>query len=179
MKTENWKKTDNYSKQQVSQTVSDLQVDPKHGLDDEVVRKRLEKYGYNEIHEVEESLWHRIFRRFWGPIPWMIEIAAVLSAVVQKWEDFIIIFIMLMVNACLDFFQEHRALNALKALKNQLAREVIVFRNGTFKVVASRELVPGDVVKLKIGDITPQTYSCYKATICSWTRQHSRANPCR
>ena len=155
MKTESRKKTDNYSKQQVSQTVSDLQVDPEHGLDDEAVRKRQEQYGFNEIHEREESLWHRIFRRFWGPIPWMIEVAAILSAIVQKWEDFIIISIMLMVNACLDFFQEHRALNALKALKNQLAREVIVLRNGTFKIVASRELVPGDIVKLKIGDIIP------------------------
>ncbi|MFQ5688195.1 MAG: cation-transporting P-type ATPase, partial [Candidatus Scalindua sp.] len=142
MKTENWKKTDYYAKQQVSQTVSDLQVDPEYGLDEEAVQKRQEQYGYNEIHEVEESLWHRIFRRFWGPIPWMIEVAAILSAVVQKWEDFIIISIMLLVNACLDFFQEHRALNALKSLKNQLAREAIVFRSGAFQVAATRELVP-------------------------------------
>lgn len=63
--------------------------------------------------------------------------------------------IMLLVNAFLDFFQEHRALNALKALKQRLANEVIVLRDGEFKTVLVRELVPGDVVKLKIGDIVP------------------------
>jgi len=85
----------------------------------------------------------------------MIEIAAILSAAVQKWEDFVIITIMLLVNAGLDFFQEHRALNALKALKQRLATETIVRRDGRFHTVPARELVPGDIVKLKIGDIVP------------------------
>ena len=59
-----------------------------------------------QVEEKEEPLWHRVLRRFWGPIPWMIEAAAILSAVVQKWEDFGIILVMLLVNAGLDFFQE-------------------------------------------------------------------------
>jgi len=118
-------------------------------------QKRLEEYGFNEINEVEESLLHRLFRRFWGPIPWMIEVAALLSAIVQKWEDFIIIMVMLLVNAGLDFIQEHRALNALKSLKAQMTLEVIVLRDGAFHQIPSRELVPGDLIKLKIGDIVP------------------------
>jgi len=92
---------------------------------------------------------------FWGPIPWMIEIAALLSALVQKWEDFIIIMVMLLVNAGLDFFQEHRALNALKALKARIALEITVLRDGAFRKIAARELVPGDLIKLRIGDIVP------------------------
>ncbi len=149
------KPTDDYLNQTTEQSVKDWESDSQKGLDSSTVKERLQEFGYNEIKEKEEPLWHRIFRRFWGPIPWMIEIAAILSAVVQKWEDFIIITIMLLVNGLLDFFQEHRALNALKALKQSLANEVIVLRDGEFKTVLARELVPGDIIKLKIGDIVP------------------------
>ena len=149
------KSTDDYARQGVEKTLQDLHVDADKGLSDDEVIQRLSRYGYNEIEEKEEPLWHRVLRRFWGPIPWMIEIAAILSAIVQKWEDFTIITIMLLVNAGLDFFQEHRALNALKALKQRLATEVIVLRGGKFHTIPARELVPGDIIKLKIGDIIP------------------------
>jgi H+-transporting ATPase len=149
------KNTDDYGKTHVDQTLVELEVEATSGLAQDEVKKRLDQYGFNEIIEKEEPLWHRIFRRFWGPIPWMIETAAILSAVAKKWEDFFIILIMLLVNAGLDFFQEHRALNALKALKKGLAKEATVKRNGEFKRVPVRELVPGDIIKLKIGDIVP------------------------
>ncbi len=149
------KSTDDYAQQVAAETLSQLQADAERGLSEAEARARLAQYGYNEIEEREEPLWHRIFRRFWGPIPWMIEVAALLSAIVQKWEDFAIITFMLLVNASLDFFQEHRALNALKALKQRLAMEAIVLRDGKFATLAARELVPGDIVKLKIGDIIP------------------------
>jgi len=147
--------TDDFTKNQAEKSCKILQVTPNQGLSDEQVQERLIHYGYNEIKEKSESLWHRIVRRFWGPIPWMIEIAAILSALVRKWEDFVIITIMLLVNGLLDFLQERRALNALKALKRQLTTEVVVRRNGVFKTVAARELVPGDIIKLRIGDIVP------------------------
>ena len=149
------KATDDYAGQTVDQTVGELQVDSARGLDSDEAASRIERFGYNEIREREESLWHRIFRRFWGPIPWMIEVAAILSAVVQKWDDLAIITIMLLVNAGLDFFQEHRALNALKALKQRMTTEVIVLRDGKFKAVPARELVPGDIIRLRIGNIVP------------------------
>jgi H+-transporting ATPase len=147
------KHTDDYAQQGIDATVRELDTDSERGLDQQEARERLSQFGYNEISERVEPLWHRIFRRFWGPIPWMIEVAAVLSAVVQKWDDFAIIFVMLLVNAGLDFFQEHRALNALQALKQRLASEVVVMRDGAFKTIPARELVPGDVVKLRIGNI--------------------------
>jgi H+-transporting ATPase len=148
-------KTDDYARLTVDETLAQLEVKAASGLSSPEVAKRLAHFGYNEISEKEEPLWHRVFRRFWGPIPWMIEVAAILSAAVQKWEDFAIIFVMLLVNAGLDFFQEHRALNALKALKQRLANEVIVLRDGTFRSILARELVPGDIVKLRIGNIVP------------------------
>jgi H+-transporting ATPase len=86
--------TDEYGAQTAAETTARLQVDPAAGLSgDEVLARR--RYGYNEIREQEEALWHRILRRFRGPIPWMIEVAALLSALVGKWDDFIIIAIML------------------------------------------------------------------------------------
>lgn len=149
------KPTDEYVRQTVEETLQDFGIDPANGRQEDQISGLLDQYGYNEILEREETLFHRIFRRFWGPIPWMIEIAAALSAVVEKWEDFVIILIMLLVNAFLDFFQEHRALNALETLKKRLAKEVIVRRNGTFKQIPVRELVPGDILKMRIGDIVP------------------------
>jgi len=149
------KPTDDYLSQSCVESAREWQTPVESGLSDSAVAERLKAYGFNEIREQEESVWHRVFRRFWGPIPWMIEVAALLSAMVQKWEDFAIITVMLLINAGLDFMQEHRALNALKALKQQLANEAIVLRDGAFQTVRSRELVPGDVIKLKIGDIVP------------------------
>jgi len=149
------KQTDDYAKNPVSETLDALKVDAEKGLSSEEVKKRLARYGYNEIEEKEEPLWHRVFRRFWGPIPWMIEAAAILSAVVQKWADFAIVMIMLIINGFLDFYQEHRALNALKALKQQMTTTVTVLRDGKYSAMSIKELVPGDIIKLRIGDIVP------------------------
>ncbi len=147
--------TDNYNQQDINQTLKKFKVDTDTGITQTEARERLKKYGYNEINEQEESIWHRIFRRFWGPIPWMIEIAAVLSASVQKWHDFIIILVMLLVNAGLDFMQEHRALNALKSLKAKMNQQITVLREAVFSRISIRELVPGDIINLRIGDIIP------------------------
>ena len=149
------KNTENYQQQMVAETLKSFEVQADNGLSNAEASQRIKQYGYNEIEEKEESLWHRVFRRFWGPIPWMIEIAALLSALVQKWEDLIIILLMLLINAGLDFFQEHRALNALKVLKSSMDRQVTVLREGIFNRISSRSLVPGDIIKLRIGDIVP------------------------
>ncbi|MGD8874975.1 MAG: plasma-membrane proton-efflux P-type ATPase [Gammaproteobacteria bacterium] len=147
--------TDEYAGQSPGETLDRLQTDARHGLTRAEAEQRLQQYGHNELAEHEEPLWHRVLRRFWGPIPWMIEVAAILSAMVQKWDDFTIISILLLVNAGLDFFQEHRALNALKSLKQRLGREVIVLRDGSFSTLPARDLVPGDIIRLRMGNIVP------------------------
>ena len=132
-----------------------LQSDPKRGLTGDEARMRLSQYGPNAYEESEPTLWQRIGRRLWGPIPWMIEIAALLSILARKWEDLIIILVLLLTNVLIDLFQEKRALNALKVLKQKSARNAIVLRDGFYRSVPSAELVPGDIVKIKIGDIIP------------------------
>jgi len=98
-----------------------LQTDLNKGLDTEEAEKRLNKFGDNSLDEKKESAWKKIFYLFWSPIPWMIEIAAVLSLLLQRWPDFILIMTLLIVNSLLEFWQEFTAGNAIAALKNKLA----------------------------------------------------------
>ncbi len=125
------------------------------GLDAEDVQRRLAQYGYNELAEEEVNFLLKFLSYFWGPIPWMIEIAAILSAVVRHWADFWIILALLVVNAMVGFWEEYQAGNAIAALKKRLALRAKVKRGGAWSTIAARELVPGDVVRLRIGDIVP------------------------
>jgi H+-transporting ATPase len=125
------------------------------GLSHSEAIKRLKKYGYNEIPEKNESSWQRLFKKLWGPIPGMIELAALLSAITCHWEDFTIIIVLLIVNIFVDYAQETKADNALKILKEKLAKKATVLRDNKFQEIDARYLVPDDIIKLKIGDIIP------------------------
>jgi len=116
---------------------------------------RLERYGYNEIPEEKVNPVLRFLSYFWGPMPAMIELAAVLSVILQHWPDLGVILALLAVNAVVGFREEHQASNAVAALKRRLAFQARVKRDGAWTNVAARELVPGDVIRLRIGDIVP------------------------
>jgi len=128
---------------------------PATGLGEADIAALRDKYGYNEIADKDEPLLARLARRLWGPIPWMIEAAAILSAMVHKWEDLTIILVLLVVNVFIDFHQESKALSALEAIKAQLARETLVKRDGQWRSIPARELVPGDLIRLRLGNIVP------------------------
>ncbi|AFA49493.1 plasma-membrane proton-efflux P-type ATPase [Acetobacterium woodii DSM 1030] len=125
------------------------------GLSQAEAEKRLTQYGPNEIEEKSINPLLKFLTYFWGPIPWMIEAAAILSAVAQHWPDFIIILILLLANAVVGFLEEHQAGNAIAALKAQLAIKARVKRDGKWVTPEARELVPGDVIRLRMGDIVP------------------------
>ena len=125
------------------------------GLTSTEARKRLEHYGPNALEEKKASPLLLFLGYFWGPIPWMIEVAAVLSAVVGHWVDLIIILVLLAFNAVVGFWQEHQAANAVEALKKQLALKARVKRDGQWTEADAVTLVPGDVVRLRLGDIIP------------------------
>ncbi len=148
-------KTDFYLGQNTEESLLYFDTHLKHGLSSQQATHRLEQFGFNEISEKEENIWYRFLRRFWGPIPWMIEVAALLSAFVRHWEDFAIIIVMLLTNVLLDFFQEHRALNALRTLKQQLNLKVTVLRDNRYSILPAIQLVPGDIIKIRIGDVVP------------------------
>jgi H+-transporting ATPase len=125
------------------------------GLSQEEAQRRVTKYGYNEIPEKKINPLLQALTYFWGPIPWMIEAAAVLSALVRHWPDFVIILVLLVANAGVGFWEEYQAGNAIAALKKELAVKARVRRGGEWTTVAARELVPGDIVRLRLGDIVP------------------------
>lgn len=125
------------------------------GLKHEEAQRRLAQYGYNEIAEKKVNLLLKFLSYFWGPIPWMIEVAAALSAIVGDWNDFAIILSLLLVNTLVSFWEEYQAGNTIAALKAQLAIRARVKRDGEWTVVPSRELAPGDVIRLRLGDIVP------------------------
>lgn len=125
------------------------------GLTTADAQKRLSDTGYNELTEVETSVVLKFLSYFWGPIPWMIEIAAILSAAVQHWADFGIILTLLIVNAVVGFWEEFQAGNAIAALKSKLALGARAKRDGKWQPLPARELVPGDLIRIRLGDITP------------------------
>jgi H+-transporting ATPase len=127
----------------------------RNGLDSSEAHKRLEQFGPNEIIEKKVNPFVKFLRYFWGPIPWMIEAAVILSAIIGHWEDFGIIFALLMLNAVVGFWQERKAGNAIELLKQRLALKARVLRDGKWVELPSRELVPGDVVRVRLGDIAP------------------------
>ncbi|HEY7138461.1 MAG TPA: cation-transporting P-type ATPase, partial [Acidimicrobiia bacterium] len=125
------------------------------GLTDAEAARRLVKFGSNEIPEKRVSALRQLFGYFWGPIPWMIEVAAVLSAVVRHWIDLCIIVALLVFNAGVGFWQERQAADAVAALKQGLAPQARVRRDGAWRQVDAWELVPGDVVRVRLGDVVP------------------------
>jgi len=125
------------------------------GLSQAEAAKRLTQYGPNEIEETKQNVLLKLLSYFWGPIPWMIEIAVVLSGVVRHWPDFFIILVLLVSNAAVGFFEERQAGDAIEALKAKLAVKARVKRDGKWITPPARELVPGDVIRLRLGDIVP------------------------
>ena len=122
------------------------------GLTQEEAKKRLAQYGPNEIEEKKANMFLKFLTYFWGPIPWMIEAAVILSAIARHWPDFFIILLLLVANATIGFWEEREAGNAIAALKAKLAIKARVKRDGKWTTPESRDLVPGDIIRLRLGD---------------------------
>jgi len=136
-----------------------MNATPEHpspnGLSRAEVQARLQQYGYNELPEKHVNVFFKLLTYFNGPIPWMIEAAAILSALVRHWPDFFIILVLLIANAVVGFWEEYQAGNAIAALKAKLALQARVKRDGQWTTVPARELVPGDLIRVRLGDIVP------------------------
>jgi H+-transporting ATPase len=125
------------------------------GLTQAEAEKRLAQYGTNEIVEKKPNELLKFLSYFWGPIPWMIELAVILSGLVRHWLDFFVILFLLFSNAVVGFWEEHQAGNAIEALKARLAIKAKVKRDGKWTDPKASVLVPGDVVRLRLGGIVP------------------------
>ena len=126
-----------------------------NGLSETEAQEYIIKYGYNELPEKKVNPVLKFLSYFWGPIPGMIIVAAILSGILRHWPDLGIILVLLLMNAVVGFREEYQAGNAIAALKEKLAVKARVKRGGNWIQIAARELVPGDIIRLRIGDIIP------------------------
>ncbi|RCW46099.1 H+-transporting ATPase [Halopolyspora algeriensis] len=134
---------------------ADEDLGDEEGLSDDEAARRLDRYGANELGERGRSTIVEFLRHFWGPIPWMIEAAAVLSAVAGKWPDLAVILVLLLINGVVGFWQEHQAGRAIEALKQQVAVHATVKRGGNWQELPAREVIPGDLVHVGVDQIVP------------------------
>ncbi len=139
----------------VPETLSALQVNPETGLARADVDARRKEHGYNEVVEQKGHPAVQFLGKFWGVSAWMLELIMILSAVLRKYSDLAVVTALLVVNAVLSFLQEHRAAGVVEALRRRLQVSARVLRDSSWQVIPSRELVPGDIVRVRAGDIVP------------------------
>ncbi len=125
------------------------------GLSGEEAQRRLAEQGPNAVEVARAHPLVALARKFWGLSAWMIELIVVVSLLLHKWADLYVALALLVINAMLGFLQEHRATAAVTALRRRLRVKARVLRGGAWQVVSARELVPGDVVRLRSGDFVP------------------------
>jgi H+-transporting ATPase len=138
----------------IAAELKSLDSSPK-GLTGADAASRLTRYGRNAIVARTESRWKKLAAYFWGPLPFMIEAAALISLLRRDWSDFFVVAGLLLYNAAVGFWQDYKASNALDALKKGLAPKARVLRDGTWTSIDAADLVPGDVVNVTAGQIVP------------------------
>jgi plasma-membrane proton-efflux P-type ATPase len=139
----------------VADTLAALHVDPETGLARDEADARLKVHGPNEVAEQKSRPFLRFLGKFWGLSAWMLELIMILSVVLRKYSDLAVVSGLLVVNAVLSFAQEHRAAGVVENLRRRLQVSARVLREASWRIIPARELVPGDIVRLRPGDIIP------------------------
>lgn len=125
------------------------------GLTGPEAAARLRQYGPNAIVEAPPRTLGVLLRRFWGVIPWMLELAIAIDLVLGRWIEALFIGVLLVLNAYLGFRQESRATKALALLRQRLTINARVRRDGLWQVLPAAQIVPGDFLRLRAGDVVP------------------------
>jgi len=139
----------------VPETLATLRVDPAVGLARAEVDARRAQHGFNEVAERRKHPVRNFLGKFWGISAWMLELIIILSAVLRKYSDLVVVSALLLVNAVLAVAQERRAAGVVAALRRRLQVNARVLRDAAWQVIPARELVPGDIVRVRPGDIIP------------------------
>jgi len=154
----------NFEKISSEETLKILNVDKEKGLSEQEALERAKKFGYNEVIEKKESSLKRLAKKFYGLTPFMLEITMVFSYIIHSYLDAYIIAALLVVNAIIGFTQEEKASKAVELLRKKLQVNARVLRDGKWKLYPSRELVPGDIVRVRAGDFVPADLKIISAT---------------
>lgn len=135
----------------LEEVLATLRVTARTGLSDAEAEARLRRYGPNEIPEEQRHPVREFLKKFWGLSAWMLELIMVMSWAVQKYADVVVVDALLLVNAIVSLVQERRASGVIDALRRRLQVTARVQRNGAWQVVPARDLVPGDIVRVRQG----------------------------
>jgi H+-transporting ATPase len=125
------------------------------GLTQIEAQKRLQKFGPNAIPEQKTHVWLTFIHKMWAPVPWMLEASILLELILGKYIEAGIIGVLVVFNALMSTLQENRAQNALALLRKRLTVTARTLRDGQWQMIPSSELVPDDVVYLRMGDLVP------------------------
>ena len=125
------------------------------GLNAVEVENKRAQFGFNEVPEKKNNLWLQFAKRFWGLTAWLLEIIIILSVFLQRYTDVYIILGLLILNAVLGFEEEIRASKVVESLRERLVVNARVLREKVWRVLSAREIVPGDVVRIRAGDFVP------------------------
>jgi len=148
------KQTRDFEKIPIEKIFELLGTNPE-GLTEEEAEERLRRYGPNAVEEKKENSILEFLKRFWGPMPWLLEIAILLSLAIGHKTEAAIIASLLVINAVIGFKHQQSSKKVLESLKSRLAPKAKVFRNGVLKFVDSKLVVPGDIIVVELGDIVP------------------------
>ncbi|MFP4366019.1 MAG: cation-transporting P-type ATPase [Bacteroidales bacterium] len=140
----------------VDEVIEKIQTNPDEGLTEDEVKKRLEKFGRNEIPKGKKrSNFERLLAQFKNTLIYVLLVAALITALIEHWIDMWVILAVVVINAVIGFIQEGRAEKALEDLQDMLSLNATVIRKGEKITVDAEELVPGDVVLMKSGNKIP------------------------
>jgi len=148
-------KTSDIASAPVSAALAALDVNPETGLTHAEAETRRKAHGYNEVAEEKSHPALMFLGKFWGVSAWMLELIMVLSVILGKYSDLAVVSALLVVNAVLGFIQERRAAGVVETLKKRLQVSARVLREATWRLIPARELVPGDIIRVRPGDIIP------------------------
>ncbi|MGZ8839835.1 MAG: plasma-membrane proton-efflux P-type ATPase, partial [Candidatus Aminicenantales bacterium] len=132
-----------------------IQTDIRSGLTSASAADRLRRLGPNEVPEKKTHPFRLVAKKFWGLTAWMLEFIIVLSLVLRKYPDAAVVAVLLVTNAVVSLLEERKAAGAVEALKKELRINARALRDGAWTTVPARELVPGDIVRLRAGDVVP------------------------
>lgn len=148
------KSTSEYNNISLEDTIKFLETSA-DGLTTDEAEGRIEKFGYNEIAEAKKNAILQFLKRYWGPMPWLLEFSIVLTLILKHYTESVIIFALLTINAVIGYVQSRNSQKAVEMLKKKLKIKAKVLRDGRWVLKEAKYIVPGDIINVKLGDLIP------------------------
>ncbi|MCL5423641.1 MAG: plasma-membrane proton-efflux P-type ATPase [Candidatus Marsarchaeota archaeon] len=152
-----------YKYANVTDALKKLNTNPKLGLTKNDIEKRRITYGFNEINDKKVNPLKKLAERFYGPIPFMLEIVIIITYLIGHYTDTYTVFALLIFNGVIGFFEENKADNSIELLKKKLNIKARALRSKNWSIIDARELLPGDIIRVRMGDVVPADCMVIKA----------------